>query len=154
MSGGASTTGAGKRPPRRNGASRDRRPAAVTWPDAHWRWGEDGALVLVLPVPGSANRQWRAGRGRTYKSAAAREYEESAGWAMASCPKIPGEVSVDIVWFRERRVGDCDNKVKPLLDALKGVAFGDDAAVQRVCIERVDAPDVAACMVVTIRRAV
>jgi len=143
-----------KTPPRRNRTSPHRRPPAVTWPDATWRWADDGALVLTLPVPGSANRQWRAGRGRTYKNKAAREYEEAAGWAMASCPRVTGDVAVEITWYRARRVGDVDNRLKPLLDALKEVAFGDDAAVARLTIARVDTDLLAACVVVAIRPAV
>ena len=57
-----------------------------------------------------------------------------------------------IVWYRDRRVGDIDNRIKPLLDALKDVAFGDDAQVQRLTMERIDAPTMAACMLVAIRR--
>lgn len=141
-----------KTPRRRNATSPHRRPPALTWPDASWRWADDGALVLTLPVPGSANRQWRAGKGRTYKAKAAREYEAAAGWAMASCPRLEGEVAVEVTWFRARRTGDLDNKLKPLLDALKGVAFGDDARVRRLAIERVDSDAVAACVTVAIRR--
>jgi Holliday junction resolvase RusA-like endonuclease len=145
-------TPARKTPRRRNATSPHRRPPALTWPDASWRWASDGALVLTLPVPGSANRQWRAGRGRTYKNKAAREYEEAAGWAMASCPKLSGEVAVDVAWYTPRKL-DLDNRAKPLLDALKGIAFGDDIEVAELHMRRVVTKEVAACMLVSIRSA-
>ena len=138
-------------PQRRNGTSKHRRPPALEWVDSSWRWADDGALVLTLPVPGSANRQSRTGKGRVFKPKDVREYEEAAGWAMASCPKLAGEVSVDIVWYRKAKVGDVDNRLKPLLDTLKGVAFGDDAKVRRLSIERIDSDEVRACVVVVIR---
>jgi Holliday junction resolvase RusA-like endonuclease len=146
-----------KTPRRRNATSPHRRPEAITWPDSTWRWAEDGALVLTLPVPGSANRLSRTGKGRMgrtqiYKPRAEREYQAAAGWAMASCPKIAGDVEVAVIWYRAKRQGDVDNRLKPLLDALKDVAFGDDAAVARLSIERIDSPDVRPCMVVAIRR--
>jgi Holliday junction resolvase RusA-like endonuclease len=49
-----------------------------------------------------------------------------------------GELAVSITWFRERRVGDTDNKIKGTLDLLKGIAYADDASVARVSCERVD----------------
>ena len=140
-----------KTPRRRNATTPHRRPEALTWPDSGWRWGEDGALVLTMPSPGSANRHSRTGKGRVYKPKAVREYQTAAGWAMASCPKIMGDVSVDVTWYRERRVGDVDNKLKPLLDALKDVAFGDDAKVAALSIRRIDSPEMRPCMVVSIR---
>ena len=141
-----------KTPRRRNASSPHRRPEAITWPDSTWRWAQDGALVLTLPVPGSANRLSRTGKGRVYKPKAEREYQSAAGWAMASCPKLDGDVDVAVIWYRAKRQGDVDNRLKPLLDALKDVAFGDDAAVARLSIERIDSPDVRPCMVVAIRR--
>jgi len=145
-------TAARKTPRRRNGTSPNRRPDALAWPDSSWRWASDGALVLTLPVPGSANRLSRTGKGRVYKAKAERDYQASAGWAMASCPKIVGDVDVAVTWYRARRQGDVDNRLKPLLDALKDVAFGDDASVARLAIERIDSPDIRPCMVVAIRR--
>jgi len=143
-----------KTPRRKNATSPHRRPEALAWPDSSWRWAADGALVLTLPVPGSANRLSRTGKGRVYKPKAEREYQAAAGWAMASCPKLAGDVDVSVVWYRARRTGDVDNRLKPLLDALKDVAFGDDASVARLAIERIDSPEVRPCMVVAIRRVV
>jgi Holliday junction resolvase RusA-like endonuclease len=59
---------------------------------------------------------------------------------------------VSVIWYRAKRQGDVDNRLKPLLDALKDVAFGDDASVARLAIERIDSPEVRPCMVVAIRR--
>jgi Holliday junction resolvase RusA-like endonuclease len=145
-------TAARKTPRRKNATSPHRRPDAITWPDSTWRWAQDGALVLTVPVPGSANRLSRTGKGRVYKPKTEREYQAAAGWAMASCPKIAGDVDVSVIWYRAKRQGDVDNRLKPLLDALKDVAFGDDASVARLAIERIDSAEVRPCMVVAIRR--
>lgn len=144
-------------PRRRNATSPHRRPRALEWGDSSWRWADDGALVLTLPVPGSGNRQSRSGvtfggRRTTYKPNAVREYQIAAGWAMGSCPKIPGEVDVAVIWYRAAKQGDVDNRLKPLLDALKHVAFGDDSSVAKLSIERIDNPEMRPCMVVAIRR--
>ena len=140
-----------KTPRRRNATTPHRRPEALTWPDASWRWAADGALVLTLPVPGSANRIWRMGKGRTYKAKSAKEYTEGAVWSLHGCPKLLGEVSVDITWFTARR-SDLDNRIKLLLDALKHVAFGDDADVCELHARRTLTTDLAPCVVVSIRR--
>lgn len=97
-------------------------------------------ISLTLPVPPSANRLWRNGRGRTYKTNAAKSYELAV---LAECRRkrvepVRGKVAVGIVWYRDRKAGDLDNKIKPCLDALKGLAFGDDALVYHLTATLMD----------------
>ena len=48
------------------------------------------------------------------------------------------ELYVHIVWFHSGEIRmDLDNIAKRILDALKGLAFGDDAAVARCILEKV-----------------
>ncbi len=57
-------------------------------------------------------------------------------------PKMHGELYARVVWLHDYafRAGsampDIDNIVKPLLDALKGLAFDDDCAVVRLACSR------------------
>ena len=104
----------------------------------------DGTTTIELPIPPSANRYWRhvtsGGRGLTLISSAGRNYQEAvrARCQLYRIRKIHGPVAVKVVWFREKKTGDLDNRLKPLLDALKHVAFGDDGLVRRIEAEMID----------------
>lgn len=87
---------------------------------------------FTLSMPPSANRLWRMDkRGFMRKSEAAKDYyHEVALIGMAAGIEIiKGEISVTLKIYRARRAGDLDNRIKPLLDALQGVAFMDDKQV-------------------------
>jgi crossover junction endodeoxyribonuclease RusA len=86
---------------------------------------------FVLPVPPSANRYWRNYGGRVVVSDEARAYKGQAGWLAkeAGCGLLTGPVGVLLHVHRARRVGDLDNYIKVLLDALRGVVFEDDSQV-------------------------
>lgn len=101
-------------------------------------------LTIDLPSPPTANTYWRrAGhrihlskRGQAFKSAA------YARWLTTFCSaKIAfpdGDVRVSIAWRRARKIGDTDNIAKPILDALKRLAFTDDNQVTELHITRTD----------------
>lgn len=59
-----------------------------------------------------------------------------AGWK-----PMRGEMAWSMVWRRGRRAGDLSNREKVLEDALKGLAWGDDAQVVEKHTYRVDDPD-------------
>lgn len=112
----------------------------------------DGAQVLTLPVPPSSNRYWRTTarysrarkrwRAITYKSAEAKEYQKSAqNLALAAGMRpIPGptEVTLIVVWYREKRIGDLTNRIKVVEDALQGAAYDDDKQVSEAHEYRFD----------------
>ncbi len=51
---------------------------------------------------------------------------------------LPGDLYARIVWFhRDKTTTDVDNITKPILDALKGVVFGDDYPVRKCVTERI-----------------
>lgn len=135
-----------------------------------------GARVSVtLPWPVSANVYWRTrvvkGVAMTYVSAEAKSFKSEVQWLLkaAGCIKpIDGRVAVSMVLYphrpqdwqkRQRKLGaawddgvrsiDLDNAIKVTLDALKGIAFEDDAWVRRINAERAE-PDGEARLVVTI----
>lgn len=96
---------------------------------------------LTLPVPPSANVYWRTVligmKPRILLSKAARTYRDDV---LARCRavgvrRLAGPVEITIAWHRDRKAGDLDNRIKPLLDALKGVAFDDDRMVYRLVAE-------------------
>lgn len=92
---------------------------------------------LTLPYPPSANRYWRSFRGRVVKSAAAKAYQAGVRLTHRADP-VTGPVAVSLAVYRPARRGDLDNSIKVLLDALKGVAFVDDAQVVAIYATRFD----------------
>lgn len=97
---------------------------------------------VLLPYPPSANRLWRNVRGRMIPSADALAWKREAAWRVAAAGVRPlaGDVAVAIVLHpRQTAKGaasktriDIDNPIKPLLDALQGVAFANDRQVVHV----------------------
>ena len=92
-------------------------------------------MTLTLPVPPSANRYWRTVHGRPVKSREARAYRGLVWTAVAQQARaravIVGDAPVCVTarWYRGRKSGDLDNRLKVLLDALKGLAYRDDKQV-------------------------
>lgn len=135
-------------------------------------------IRLVLPSPLSANRYWRSfvPRGGTRAlvvvSDEAKAYRRDVlKLALASgCRKpITGRVALTVRLYPSRpldwskrsakdpdgwddtvRCIDLDNCLKVLLDALKNVAFDDDAWVRRIDAERMEPDQHGARVVVTI----
>jgi crossover junction endodeoxyribonuclease RusA len=77
---------------------------------------------LTLPEPPSANRYWRHAKGNTYLSPDAVAYRETV-WAEACKARVNKKMACDVIfsfrWFRSRKSGDLDNRVKQLLDSLQ-----------------------------------
>lgn len=104
--------------------------------------------TLVLPYPPSVNDVWRiftpkGGRfpARIIKTKVAREYRERLLEVVGDLQPLDGPVEVVGTVYRPRRVGDLDNALKVLLDALKGVAFHDDKQVVHIDLTRDDDKD-------------
>jgi Holliday junction resolvase RusA-like endonuclease len=51
---------------------------------------------------------------------------------------VEGNVKVSLDVYRPKRIGDLDNQIKVTLDALKGIAFGDDKQVIELHAYRYD----------------
>ncbi len=111
---------------------------------------------FTLPEPPSANRYWRIWRGRAVMSAEARAYKAGAADLAARGnfrPFPPGEaVSITLDWYRSRKMGDLDNRIKVTLDALKGILFADDKQVVAIYATRREDPG-GGCMAVMVQRA-
>lgn len=91
-----------------------------------------------LPMPPSANRYWRhlPGRRAPVTSREAREYRRTVQLLLAAWRPLSGRVAVrlDVVGLRAN--ADLDNRAKVALDALTGLAWGDDAQVWSLRMER------------------
>lgn len=87
--------------------------------------------TLTLPYPPSANRLWRAVKGRQIKSAAYRSWlAEAAVLIAAQRPKpVAGLYRLTLIATRpDKRRRDIDNLIKPCGDALvQSGVIGDDS---------------------------
>lgn len=93
---------------------------------------------LTLPLPPTMNAYWRHVGRRVLVSAAGRRFRERcATAAMAQrARRHEGEVSVRGTVYMARAGCDLDNRIKPLLDALQGVAYDDDVQVAHLDLWR------------------
>ena len=93
----------------------------------------EGGHWFTLPFPPSTNTYYRKFRNRMVISAGGRKYKEWVRALLAHVPglPLPGRVQLAVELYPpDRRRRDLDNFCgKALLDALKGVAFGDDSEV-------------------------
>lgn len=99
-------------------------------------------MKLTLPIPPTVNHYWRMVGRRIILSKAGRLYKERTHYlALAQGARpihAPQEVQITIVWYRESKRGDLDNRLKPLLDALQGAAYQNDSQVARIEMVRDD----------------
>jgi len=98
-------------------------------------------IVLELPFPPSVNTYYRRGAHATYMSKAGREYKQAVAEYIASgdFPKMGTKrlaVSM-VVWPRDRRIFDIDNRIKSVLDSLQDAGlFDDDSQIDELSIYR------------------
>ena len=103
-------------------------------------------VLLWLPEPPSANRYWRHVGSRVVLSREAKAYRETVtavyakymGTLKVAFPK--GDVQVSLDWYRSRKSGDLDNRIKQALDAFRGLAYTDDSQVASIEARRHDVP--------------
>lgn len=94
-------------------------------------------IILLLPMPPSANRLWRNNR----LSPDYRAWKETAGWEakaqLVGVPPIKGAFSVKIEIDPGRK--DLDNMVKPLLDLCQSVgAIANDKHLMELHAYRIE----------------
>ena len=97
-------------------------------------------IRLTLPMPPSANRYWRMGNNRIYRSSEANAYKEQVGWLCkeAGVTPLTGNVCVSFDFFRPAKRGDTDNFLKIGIDALIGYAYEDDSQIVEIHAMRFD----------------
>ena len=93
---------------------------------------------LELPVPPSVNKKYISRRFVVSKEW--RDYKEYVGkyCIEAGISPISGDVEVRIKWYRERKAGDIDSKIKCLLDGFNGHCYKDDSQITRLVVLRSD----------------
>jgi crossover junction endodeoxyribonuclease RusA len=93
---------------------------------------------LSLPFPPSANRLWRAWKGRNIKSAEYRKWLAlgAADLLAQEAEPIPGPYRMTMIVNRpDRRRRDLSNLVKPVEDLLQSAGLiRDDADCQRLLV--------------------
>lgn len=97
-------------------------------------------MKLTLPYPPTANTYWRHVGRKVLLSAEARAYRTEVAWKakLAGVRPLSGPVVVALDVYRPRRIGDLDNRIKQLLDALRDIAFEDDDQVVDIHARRFD----------------
>jgi hypothetical protein len=89
-------------------------------------------FALVVPRR-PASLQWPNRQRQAFQGYLARE----ASHVFAGQP-LAGDLYVRVVWFYRRGVGDVDNILKPILDAIEGVVYTNDRSVVKCSSEKVD----------------
>jgi crossover junction endodeoxyribonuclease RusA len=96
---------------------------------------------VTLPYPPSANVYWRNVNGRMLLSREAREFKKTAAARCVGQELLSGDVRVVLYVYRPQRSGDLDNRIKPVLDAVRGYLFHDDKQVVGIHAHRGDDKD-------------
>lgn len=92
-------------------------------------------MRIILPFPPSYNRYWRNGRnGRGFISKEGAAYKIAAAEVLhvAAMQPLRGRVSVSLDYYRPRKSGDLDNRLKQTLDALQGHAYDNDSQIVEI----------------------
>lgn len=109
------------------------------------------SYFLVLPVPPPLNKKFIS---RTFVvSKEYRQYKETvAGICMVErCKPLAGDIDIRINWYRARKDGDIDGRLKNLLDSLEGWCYVNDSQISDLSIKRSDDEPKNPRMIVEIR---
>lgn len=103
-------------------------------------------ITLHLPLPPSANRLWRHGNGRTYKSKEYREWLRRADICVLASAIlrghkiIKGKFTAELIIKQSAR-GDIDNRSKSAIDFLQRIGIvTNDKNLTELNIKRGSAP--------------
>lgn len=100
-------------------------------------------MKLTLPLPPTTNAYWRSvvkgkrafpilsREARAYKARMASIAAERRAFDREAGP-IEGPCALTVWFFRPRRAGDVDGRLKPLLDALQGIAYVNDSQLVEI----------------------
>lgn len=93
---------------------------------------------VTLPYPPSANAYWRSVKGRVLVSKEGRKYKALVAKLAGQYLPLVGPVKVRLHVHRPRAVGDLDNTLKVLFDALKLILWLDDDQVVTIHATRLE----------------
>lgn len=86
-------------------------------------------ITLTLPEPPSSNRYWRKYNNRMVLSQEAQGYKNQVIMLCAGLDPLQGEIEITIKWFRKRKQGDLDNRIKIVLDCLQWRLYENDSQI-------------------------
>lgn len=90
-------------------------------------------IQIELPYPPSANRYWRKTQtGRVYIGEDAKVYRKTVFALTIREPRLKGDVAIALKFYRPRKSGDLDNRIKVLFDALQINCIEDDSQVVEI----------------------
>lgn len=99
-------------------------------------------MKITLDTPPSANRYWRMGNNRIYRSDEAVNYRAYVELLCntAGLQPLDGNVALHVDVYRPAKRGDLDNFLKVLGDCLQGYAYHNDAQIVEIHARRYDDP--------------
>lgn len=106
-------------------------------------------ILATLPMPPSVNHYYRSvvtGKGIKRRaivliSSEGREYKDHVKLICGGIKPIDGPLYIHARVHRARKSGDLDNRLKALLDSLKGIVFHDDDQITGIVALRFDDKD-------------
>lgn len=95
-------------------------------------------IYLTIPWPPSANRYYRAVKGRSILSKEARDYRAAVVALVKQEQPFTGRLAVHLHAFPpDKRRFDVDNRCKQVLDALQHAGvYVDDGQIDKLSIQR------------------
>lgn len=99
-------------------------------------------MKITLDTPPSANRYWRMGNNRIYRSDEAVNYRAYVELLCntAGIEPLDSNVALYVDVYRPAKRGDLDNFLKVLGDSLQGYAYHNDAQIVEIHARRYDDP--------------
>jgi crossover junction endodeoxyribonuclease RusA len=109
-------------------------------------------IILNLPYPPSINSYWRANGHRRFISKEGVLFREKVAKYMYDykVPRLGGSVRLQmeiVLYPKDRRLQDIDNRVKALWDALEGWVYEDDAQIDVLIVKRGEIRKGGGCLV-------
>lgn len=89
-------------------------------------------FYVELPEAPSINTYYRVYGSRVVLSKKGNEFKASVKAAAKEIPVLNGNIEIWILWVRNRKSGDLDNRAKPIIDALQGIAYENDKQVKKI----------------------
>lgn len=107
-------------------------------------------LEIELPVPPPLNHAYYHRGNVLVKTEEMRQYGQRVFARILPMlernglrwvPRFPdGDVAVEVAWYRDKKQGDVDGRLKVLLDALQKLAYTNDRQIAHLSIWRHDRP--------------
>jgi Holliday junction resolvase RusA-like endonuclease len=95
-------------------------------------------IELWLPYPPTVNHTYiRRGR-KVFKSPEAQAFFDAVHLLARGLEPLVGELVLSVDFYRPRRSGDVDNRIKALQDSLQGFAYANDSQIVELHIRRFD----------------